>query len=164
MDAIIRHSEAYKSAHPRTADTDLVLVKAYCAGLSAVHVALDHGRCESTVYRALNRARDFVRFQERSDRWQPLLDDVMELSSNFGDCDAGSLLEMLFEKYCDWNDLSSERSKMDFQEIHTLLIDACIGDTEPVMDVFCDVCHDYQRTGFCEGIRLGIRLYEELNR
>ena len=55
LDRITKRSDAYQEAYPKTADSDLKLVMAYCSGSSAAHVALDCNCAESTVYRAVNR-------------------------------------------------------------------------------------------------------------
>ena len=43
-----------------------------------------------------------------------------------------------------------------------MLEDLSLREQDPVIYAVCDLCHAHQRTGFTEGIKLGIRLGEEL--
>lgn len=161
-DAIERYADDYRSAYPRSAESDLKLVSAYCSGSSAAHVALDNHCAECTVYRAINRVRQFIRLQEIDDHWKPLIDHIMEHSPNFGDCDAQGILDMLYEIYCEYNYFEDASTKMGFEELYRLLEDLPVGEIDPLIYVVCDLCRNHQRTGFTEGIRVGIRLGEEL--
>lgn len=162
LDTITRHKDEYRTAYPKTADSDLTLVGAYCAGLSAAHVALDHHCAESTVHRALNRVREFVQLQEHHNRWQSLLDHVMENAPNFGDCDAQSLLELFYEAYSDWNQIDDDTTRERIRILNERLKALTIPEADSVLDIVYSVCRCHQRTGFCEGIKLGVCLAEEL--
>ena len=162
MDTITRHKDEYRAAYPKTADSDLTLVSAYCDGHSAAHVALNHHCAESTVHRALNRVREFIQLQDFHNRWQPLLDHVMKHAPSFGDCDAQSLLEMLYETYSDWNRLDNDATRECIRMLHERLNALSIPEEDSVLDIVYDICHSNQRSGFCEGIKLGVRLAEEL--
>ena len=163
LDAITRHASAYRAAFPDTAESDLAMVIAYCEGHSGTRVSVEFNCSESTVYRALARTRDFALYQDTYNRWQPLLDLVWEYEPDFGDCNAQNLLEMLYEKYCDWNDFNDDQTRESIRAVNERLKQLSIPEIDSVMDIVYTVCHNHQRTGFCEGIKIGIRLAKELN-
>lgn len=162
LDSITMCSDEYQKAYPKTADSDLKLVAAYCTGISAAHVALDHNCAESTVHRALNRVRAFLRLQDYADRWKPLINHIMEHSPNWGDCEPEGVLDMIYETYREFNVMDDTQTKSGFRELYRLLDGLTIQEQDPVIYAVCDLCHQHQRTGFTEGIKLGIRLGEEL--
>lgn len=162
LDAITKRSDAYQEAYPKTADSDLKLVMAYCSGSSAAHVALDHHCAESTVYRAITRVREFLRLQDYDDRWKPLIDHIMEHSPDWGECEPEGILDMIYETYREFNRLDDAQTKAGFKELYRLLDDLPLREQDPVIYAVCDLCHAHQRTGFTEGIKIGIRLGEEL--
>lgn len=163
LETFSRYKDEYRAAYPKTADSDRTLVSAYCNGLSAAHVAMDYHCAESTVHRALNRVRAFVRFQENHNRWQTLLDHIKEHTPDFGECDAHSILEMLYETYSDWNRLDDDAFREHIRNLNDRLRDLDIPKADDIMDFVYSACRTYQRTGFCEGIKLGVRLKDELN-
>ncbi len=162
LDAITKHSDAYQEAYPKTADSDLKLVMAYCSGLSAAHVALDHNCVESTVYRAITRVREFLSLQDYEDRWKPLIDHIMEHSPDWGECEPEGILDMIYETYREFNVMDDAQTKAGFKELYRLLDHLTLREQDPVIYAVCDLCHAHQRTGFTEGIKIGIRLGEEL--
>lgn len=155
-------TKLYQAARPRSAESDIILVTAYCSGLSAAHVALEHNCSESTVYRAIDRVQSFVHLWNHSNRWKVLLEHILEQSPNWGECDPEGILDMIYESYREYNRLDDVRTATGFQELYRLLEDLSVREKDPVIHTVCDLCHAHQRTGFTEGIKLGIRLGEEL--
>ena len=162
LDAINRHEPQYREGFPKVAESDLKLVRAYCSGLSAAHVALDHNCAESTVHRALNRVREFLRMQDNDDLWRPLIIHIMEYAPNWGECEPEGILDTIYETYREFNRLDDAQTKAGFHELYRLLEDLSIQEQDPVIYAVCDLCHAHQRTGFTAGVKLGIRLGEEL--
>lgn len=162
LDALNKYKDAYQAAHPQTADSDFVLVGAYCTGLSAAHVALDHHCAESTVYRALTRAREFLQHQDIGDRWKPLIEHIMEHSISWESCESGEILNMIFETFRAYNDMDDAQIKSEFQKLNTLLENLGFQEQDLLINAVCDLCHSHQRTGFTVGVKVGIRLGEEL--
>ena len=91
-----------------------------------------------------------------------LYDYALKHSPSFGDCDAQCTLDMLYEAYREYNRFDDVKSQNGFKEIYRLLEDFPLQEIDPLIYAICDLCHAHQRTGFCEGIKLGIRLGEEL--
>ena len=55
--------DAYRSHHPSTAEMDIAVFRAHCAGKTALQISMDVPCSESTVYRALRRVQDFLSSQ-----------------------------------------------------------------------------------------------------
>lgn len=163
LEAVTGCKDEYRAAYPKTADSDLALVSAYCKGHSAAHVALDHHCAESTVHRALNRVREFIQNQENRNQCQRLLDHIRQHTPDFGDCDTQGILQMLYETYSDWNRLDDDTFREYIRKLHDRLRELEIQKADDLLDLVYDACHSYQRTGFCEGVKLGVRLCDELN-
>lgn len=141
---------------------NLKLVSAYCNGSSAAHVSLDHNCAESTVHRALNRVREYLRMRDYDDLWRILIDHIMEHSPDWGECEPEGILDMIYETYREFNVMDDAQTKAGFKELYRLLDHLTLREQDPVFYAVCDLCHAHQRTGFTEGIKIGIRLGEEL--
>ena len=97
---------------------NLKLVSAYCNGGSAAHVSLDHNCAESTVHRALNRVREYLRMRDYDDLWRLLIDHIMEHSPNWGECEPEGILDMIYETYREFNVMDDAQTKAGFKELN----------------------------------------------
>ena len=82
---------------------------------------------------------------------------------NYGNSDIHSLLEMLWNTYCQHNQLDSVQIKDGFAELYNHMKSVAIPDMDGVIDTVCRLCWEHEKTGFVEGIKVGIRLFEELS-
>lgn len=81
---------------------------------------------------------------------------------NYGDRDIQSILEMLWNTYCQHNQLDSAQIKEGFTELYRHMKDVPISDMDDVIDTVCTLCWEHEKTGFVEGAKVGIRLALEL--
>ena len=58
--------------------------------------------------------------------------------------------------------MDDDAIKKDFSELYHLMNGMTLTQIDTVIDPVCKLCKDHQRSGFVEGIQLGIRLGEEL--
>lgn len=56
---------------------------------------------------------------------------------NYGDCDARSILEMLWNCYCQHNQLDTDQIKDDFTELYRHMKDIPIPDMDGLIDTVC---------------------------
>ena len=85
---------------------------------------------------------------------------VSDNRPNFG---AGeSVLTMLYEAYSECNRLDDARVKEDFNELYQLMTGMELRDMDKIIYPVCKLCRDHERSGFIEGIKIGIRLAHEL--
>ena len=85
---------------------------------------------------------------------------VTDHQLNFGDGD--SVLTMLYEAYSECNRLDDTQIKDDFHELYQLMNGMELRDMDKIIYPVCKLCRDHERSGFIEGIKLGIRLNADL--
>ena len=83
-----------------------------------------------------------------------------ENQPNFGDGE--SVLTMLYEAYSDCNRLDDTQIKDDFNELYRLMNGMELRDMDRIIYPVCRLCRDHERSGFLEGVKIGIRLSNEI--
>lgn len=78
----------------------------------------------------------------------------------FGDGD--SVLMLLYETYTDSNRMDDDTIKESFKERYRLMNGMTLTQMDTILDPVCTLCRDHQRSGFVEGIKIGVRLIDEL--
>ena len=85
---------------------------------------------------------------------------ISENQPNFGDGE--SVLTMLYEAYSECNRLDDSQIKANFNELYRLMNGMELRDMDRIIYPVCKLCRDHERSGFIEGIKIGIRLAHEL--
>ena len=85
---------------------------------------------------------------------------VTDHQLNFGDGE--SVLTMLYEAYSDCNRLDDRQIKDDFHELYQLMNGMDLRDMDKIIYPVCKLCRDHEKSGFVEGIKLGITFAHEL--
>ena len=85
---------------------------------------------------------------------------VADHQPNFGDGD--SVLTMLYEAYSECNRLDDAQIKDDFHELYQLMNGMDLREMDKIIYPVCKLCRDHERSGFIEGIKIGITLAQEL--
>ena len=81
---------------------------------------------------------------------------------DYGDCDAGSILEMLYTYYNQYNRLDTPQIKSDFETLYHQLTGKSLRELDSIIDTVTTLCWHHEKSGFTEGIKLGILLATEL--
>lgn len=76
--------------------------------------------------------------------------------------DGESVLTLLYEAYAESNRMENGTIKEDFYELYRQMNGMELRKMDRVIYPVCTPCRDHQRSGFVEGIKVGIRLREEL--
>ena len=79
---------------------------------------------------------------------------------SFGDGD--SVLSMLYEVFADANPMDDGRLKQDFNDLYQVMNGMPLWEMDKIIYPVCTLCRDHQRSGFMDGVRVGVRLAEEL--
>ena len=79
---------------------------------------------------------------------------------NFGDGE--SVLAMLYECYNENNPYDNEQIRADFNELYQQMNGMPLREMDQIVYPVCRLCRDHERSGFIEGIRLGVLLAHEL--
>ena len=79
---------------------------------------------------------------------------------NFGDGE--SVLTMLYECHNENNPYDDEQIKADFNELYRLMNGMELREMDRIIYPVCKLCRDHERSGFIEGIKIGVLLQAEL--
>ena len=86
----------------------------------------------------------------------------MALSDGLNLGDADTVLEMLYECYNENHPYDNEEIKADFNELYRKMNGMSLKEMDKVIYPVCKLCRDHEKSGFVEGIKIGIRLANEL--
>ena len=81
-------------------------------------------------------------------------------SPNFGDGE--SVLTMLYERHNENNPYDDKQIKEDFTELYRQMNGMELREMDKIIYPVCRLCRDHERSGFIEGIKIGIQLQAEL--
>ena len=76
--------------------------------------------------------------------------------------DADSVLGMLYECHNENNPYDNEHIKADFNELYQQMNGMPLREMDKIIYPVCKLCRDHERSGFVEGIKMGIMLAHEL--
>ena len=76
--------------------------------------------------------------------------------------DGTSVLTMLYEAYSQSNQMDDAQLKQDFEALYQQMNGMSLQEMDRILDPFCSLCRSHQRTGFIEGVKVGVKLREEL--
>ena len=77
--------------------------------------------------------------------------------------DAESVLEMIYECYAQLNRMDNETIRKDFDELYQAMHGHSLREIDKVIYTVCLLCRDHEKAGFVEGVKVGIRLKQELS-
>ena len=80
---------------------------------------------------------------------------------DFGDAD--SVLTLLYEAYSNCNRMDDAVIKEDFHRLYEQMNGLTLRDMDRILDPVCTLCRSHERCGFVEGVKVGVRLIQELN-
>ena len=76
--------------------------------------------------------------------------------------DGTSVLTMLYEAYSQSNTMDDAQLKQDFEALYQQMNGMSLQEMDRILDPVCSLCRSHQRTGFIEGVRIGVKLRDEL--
>ena len=85
---------------------------------------------------------------------------IAENLPDFGDGD--SVLTLLYEAYAESNRMGDGTIKEYFNELYRLMNGMDLREMDRIIYPVCTLCRDHQRSGFVEGVKIGILLQAEL--
>ena len=86
---------------------------------------------------------------------------IAENPPDFGDGD--SVLTLLYEAYAESNRMDDGTIKEDFNELYRQMNGMELREMDKISYPVCTLCRDHQRSGFVEGVKVGIQLQMELS-
>ena len=73
-----------------------------------------------------------------------------------------NLLDLLYDAYNDTTGMDNEEIKADFEELYQLMNGKPLQEIDEIIYAVCTLCRDHEKTGFIEGVKVGIGLGQEL--
>ena len=92
--------------------------------------------------------------------WYELQGDYYIPSLFLGDAD--TVLEMIYECYNENHPYDNEEIKADFNELYRQMSGIPLREMDKIIYPVCKLCREHEKAGFIEGIKIGIRLLNEL--
>lgn len=155
--------ETYRVSHPSTAEMDIVIFRAHCSGKNATQISMDIPCAESTVYRAIRRVKEFLQKPEIIPFIDVLKMHIASSPPSYGAWNIHSVLDMLYVAFTNYNKIAPEEAKHHLQELRLSLEQVPSIDFDNAINIVSNLCNNYERSGFTEGLKLGIHLANELN-
>lgn len=81
---------------------------------------------------------------------------------NYQDGDVESLLEMLFNVYTEFNGFDNETIRDGFNALYSAMNGKTLQEMDQIIYPVCTLCRNHEKTGFIEGVKVGVRLTSEL--
>lgn len=81
---------------------------------------------------------------------------------SFGQTTADTVLEALFAVYSECNCMDTVEIKSAFTKLYEKMHGMPLVEMDRIIDVVCTLCYAHQRSGFIAGVKIGIRLKDEL--
>ena len=75
-----------------------------------------------------------------------------------------SILGILYEAHSDSNAMYDEEIKSDFHILYEAMNGMPLREMDKIVYPICTLCRDHQKSGFIEGVRIGVLLCDELTR
>ena len=83
------------------------------------------------------------------------------LQPNYPD-NAESILEVLFDTYNESSGFDNAAIRADFEELYRLMNGKPLKEIDKIIYAVCTLCRDHEKEGFEEGVKVGIKLVQEL--
>ena len=74
-----------------------------------------------------------------------------------------NILDLLYNAYNDTTGLDNEAIKADFEKLYQLMNGKPLKEVDEIIYTVCTLCRDHEKAGFQEGVKVGIRLAQEVN-
>ena len=87
--------------------------------------------------------------------------DLCKNPPSFGDAD--SVLEMLYGCYNQYNRMDTAEIKAGFEDLYEKMTGMTLQNMDDIIYATCSLCREHEKSGFVEGVKVGIRLAEELS-
>ena len=79
---------------------------------------------------------------------------------NLGSSD--SVLAFLYEAYTQMNPMLNRQIKANFDALYQAMNGMELQDMDRIIYPVCTLCRDHERSGFVEGVKIGVHLVREL--
>lgn len=92
--------------------------------------------------------------------YHQIMGHIKEHPPDYGNSD--SILEMLFTTYHQYNQMDTKEIKRDFNRLYVDMTGLSLREMDPIIDSVCCLVSSHQKSGFIDGIKVGLLIAEEL--
>ena len=78
--------------------------------------------------------------------------------------DEDSVLSLLYEAHSESNVMYDDEIKAGFHALYEAMNGMPLQEMDQILYPVCTLCRNHQKSGFIEGIRIGILLYTEISK
>ena len=97
----------------------------------------------------------------RMEEYIRILKDYVDIHApDFGDGE--SVLTMLYECHNENSPYDNDQIRADFHELYQQMNGMPLREIDKIIYPVCKLCRDHERSGFVEGVKVGIALAKEL--
>ena len=76
---------------------------------------------------------------------------------------SASVLAFLYEAYAQMNPMEDAQIKADFDTLYQAMNGMELQDMDRIIYPVCTLCRDHERSGFVEGVKMGVQLAQDLD-
>lgn len=76
--------------------------------------------------------------------------------------DEDSILGILYEAHCEPHAMYDDEIKANFHTLYEAMNGMPLREMDQIVYPVCTLCRSHQKSGFIEGIRIGLRLSQEI--
>lgn len=87
---------------------------------------------------------------------------IQALKADLSVQDSESILTMLYETYSDHHSMEDSEIKAAFESLYQAMNGMELQEKDRIIYPICALCRTHQRSGFIEGVKVGLRLEQEL--
>ena len=73
-----------------------------------------------------------------------------------------NILDLLYDAYNDTTGMDNAEIKADFERLYQLMNGKPLQEIDEIIYAVCTLCRDHEKSGFIEGVKVGIGLGQEL--
>ena len=74
-----------------------------------------------------------------------------------------SLLEILYLVYIENSGVDNDEIRQNFSNLCDALTGKSLREIDDIIDIVCDLCCEHEKNGFIEGVKVGVRLAQEVD-
>lgn len=93
---------------------------------------------------------------------QRLQEHLKGVPIEYGNSDAESLSDMLYESYASSNPIDNQKIRLQFNEIDEILSQLTLSENNQVFEITSELCEEHTHLAFLAGVHVGFLLNTEL--
>ncbi len=93
---------------------------------------------------------------------QEISDYIAAHPPEFSAVAACTILNAIYGLYNEAKGMDNDEIKRDFDMLYSRMHGYPLREIDKIIDVVCSLCREHEKAGFAEGVKIGVRLKQEL--